>query len=159
MQRKGALEKPGEETGPRMRRFGGGMVLGIALLALVLLSIVYFVFDSLLGYVMVGVGSDEVGVQFVASQPVNVVGPGVYTDIRLFADIKKIAVRDIPFTVTDPEVLTKDKQRIGVKVTGTVRRPGLHKANVLIESWASYSTFYTQDDVLVDLRHLQRRPA
>ncbi len=53
------------------------------------------------------------------------------------------------FTIMDPEVLTKDQQRLGIEVAGTVHRPGLDKADIILASWANYSTFYTDDRVLV----------
>ena len=72
------------------------------------LLLVLFVIHSLTGYWLQGVGSTEVGIQMHAGQPVAVVGPGNYTDIQPFASLQRINVSALPFTATDPEVLTND---------------------------------------------------
>lgn len=120
-----------------------GGIAASAILFLVLLA------SPLLGYMFIGVGSTDVAIQFQASRPVAVVGPGVYTDLAPFADIRRINIAELPFAVRDEEVLTKDQQRVGIVVQGTVRRPGMDKANVLLENWARYSIFYTDDRALV----------
>lgn len=120
-----------------------GLVLAVAGLIFLL-----FIVHAFTGYWFEGVGSKEVGIQMHASQPYKVVGPGVYSDFQPFASLQKINVSEIPFTVDDPEVLTKDSQRIGVAVQGTVRRPGLDHADLLMSNWSRYSLYYTSDDDL-----------
>lgn len=121
----------------------------ITVVAIVALVIVFFVLHSILGYWLEGVGSKEVGIQMHAGQPIRVVGPGNYTDMTPFASLQRIDASELPFTVTDPEVLTKDSQRIGVTAQGTVRRPGFDKSDVLLANWARFSTFYTENKALV----------
>ena len=105
--------------------------------------------DWLFGYVLSSVNDKQVGVQFRASQPYQVVGPGVYSDIAFFAEMKTIDVAGLPFEAADPEVLTKDKQRIGLSMRGTVHRPDVSKGDVLLRNWAQYSIFYTNDEALI----------
>jgi hypothetical protein len=102
-----------------------------------------------MGYWLEGVGSKEVAIQMHAGQPIAVVGPGVYTDLTPFASLQRIDASELPFTATDPEVLTNDSQRIGVSLQGTVRRPGIDHADVLLGNWARFSTFYTNNEALV----------
>jgi hypothetical protein len=45
--------------------------------------------------------------------------------------------------------VTKDQQRIGVELRGTVHRPGLEKQDVLLRNWGTYGGFYTSDVPLV----------
>lgn len=120
--------------------------LGVAVVAI---AVVLVVLSSVFGYAFYQVSSTQVAIQFMAGQPIGVVGPGVYTDLRPFADIRTINVAGLPFEVADKEVLTKDEQRIGVTVTGTVHRPGLDKSDQIIRNWSQYSIFYTDDAALV----------
>lgn len=123
--------------------------LGVAVVAI---AVVLVAVSSVFGYAFYQVSSTQVAIQFMAGQPIGVVGPGVYTDLRPFADIKTIDVAGMPFQVEDKEVLTKDKQRIGVSVTGTVHRPGLDKADMILRNWSQYSIFYTDDTALVGVK-------
>lgn len=120
--------------------------LGGALGAIVVLLILGGFFVG--GYIFHGVGATEVGVQFVENKITNIVGPGMYYDVRFFAKLTNVDASGIPFMVVDKEVLTKDQQRIGVEVFGTVHRPDLSRAEVLRNSWAIYSTFYTNNEAL-----------
>jgi hypothetical protein len=121
-----------------------GLLIGLAVPVALL-----FVVSQFLGYALANVKDTQVGIQLHAGQPFRVVGPGVYTDLQPFAEMKTISIAGLPFEVQDPEVLTKDKQRIGVAVTGTVHRPGVDKSDVLLRNWAQYRTFYTDDMALV----------
>lgn len=115
----------------------------------VVLVLGFIVLSAVLGYWLEPVGSTQVGIQFQGNKPVNIVGPGIYTDLSPFADITRVETKDLPFMVTDPEVLTQDQQRIGVTASGTVRRPGMEKADVLLADWGRYSIFYKDDGALV----------
>jgi regulator of protease activity HflC (stomatin/prohibitin superfamily) len=116
----------------------GGVI--IAVIALVLLSA-----GSQFFYFLVRVEQQEVGVQFKSGQIVNIVGPGVYSDFGLFVEMKPVSSQAVPFDVTDPEIITKDKQRIGLRVTGDAFRPGLARVDVLRTNWAQYSQIYLDD--------------
>lgn len=133
-------------------RFRGQAAVGVAIIV-VALAVVLFIVHLFTGYWFEGVSSKEVGIKMHAGQPVGVVGPGVYTDLQPFADLQQINVSEIPFTVDDPEVLTRDSQRIGVQVQGTVRRPGLDRSDLLMQNWSRYSAYYTSDDALAGRDH------
>lgn len=129
-----------------------------AVVGLVLAVLFSFIFlddvVGLLGYYYVSVRSDEVGVKFDQNQPVEILGPGVYSDMGLqnifrFKGITTIKVNAISFEVSDPEVLTKDKQRMGVVIQGVVRRPGITNPEVLLSSWPIYRQFYQDDASLL----------
>ena len=62
----------------------------------------------------------EVGIKFRSGRIVDIVGPGVYSDIGLFVEMKRVSSSAVPFGVTDPEIITSDKQRIGVGTTGVI---------------------------------------
>lgn len=127
-----------------------GLRRGFLVIAGLLLALVAFTtLDSFFGYAMFRINADEVGVKFRASQAYKVVGPGVWTELGLWEDIKPVRISGLPFKVVDPEVLTKDQQRLGIEIAGTVHRPGIDKEDVMLSNWANYSTFYTNDLALV----------
>jgi hypothetical protein len=101
------------------------------------------------GYLWYDVDDQSIGVKFKANNPYEVVGSGKHTQIGLFESMKSVRVAGLPFNVTDEEVLTEDKQRLGIIVSGTVHRPGLAKPNVLLDNWSTYALFYLYDDKLV----------
>lgn len=126
-------------------RPGGNILLILAGIVVAILFLGYFFLG---GYVFHGVGPTEVGVQFQSNKITNIVGPGIYNDFAPFAKLTNVDASGIPFRVEDKEVLTKDKQRIGAVVFGTVHRPNLGRAEVLKNNWATYATFYTSNEAL-----------
>jgi len=90
-----------------------------------------------------------VGIRFRGNNPYEVVPPGRYTRFGLFEEMRAISISGLPFSVTDPEILTKDQQRLGYQVAGTIHRPGVEKMGEVIANWANYSIFYTNDQALV----------
>jgi 4-hydroxyphenylpyruvate dioxygenase-like putative hemolysin len=94
-----------------------GVILLIIIAGLLLVN-----FAGNFFYIFNGVEEQEVGVQFRNRQIVDVVGPGVYSDVGLFVELKPISVQAIAFTVQDEEIITADKQRIGLIVTGDIFR-------------------------------------
>jgi hypothetical protein len=105
--------------------------------------------SGIVGYVWHDVSANEVGIKMNANNPYEVVGPGKYTQIGLFESMVNISVNDLFFTISDDEVLTSDKQRIGVLVQGTVRRPGRGNPEVLLANYGRYKMFYTSDETLL----------
>jgi hypothetical protein len=77
-----------------------------------------------------------------------VVGPGVYSDFALYADIKRVSSEAVSFSVEDPEVITLDRQRVGLRVSGDAFRPGITQARQLQDLWPSYQGLYLSDDAL-----------
>ena len=120
------------------RRFGGILTLFIVLIGIILLA-------SLAGrffYFFVTVEQQEVGIQFQGGRIQEIVGPGVYSDAGLFVRLEKVSSQAIPFEVGDAEIITKDKQRIGVVVTGDIFRPGLAEKDLILANWAEYRGLY-----------------
>jgi hypothetical protein len=100
-------------------------------------------------YLLSKLEPNEVGVKLRSGQIVAVVGPGgVYSDIGLYASLEKIDTGAIPIDVSDPELITQDKQRVGLQVTADAFRPGVGKMDILQEKWASYRAIYTDDSSL-----------
>lgn len=102
---------------------------------------------SQFAYFLERVEPQEVGVQFQGGQIKGIVGPGVYSDFGLYVELKRVSSQAIPFNVRDEEIITKDKQRIGLVVTGDALRPGIARTDVLLANWAQYSQLYLDDVV------------
>ena len=115
--------------------------LGIAVAGIFLLSI-----SSRFFYFFEQIDQDEVGVQFESGRIKNVVGPGLYSDAGLFVDLVRVPSRAVPFEVEDAELITKDKQRIGLVVSGDIFRPGLADASIITALWAKYNQLFTIDE-------------
>ncbi|MCC6456514.1 MAG: SPFH domain-containing protein [Caldilineaceae bacterium] len=116
-----------------------GVVVFVALLFLLSLSSNFFYFFE-------RVSASEVGVQFVSGRIKDVVGPGVYSDAGLFVDMERVSIQSVGFSVSDAELITKDKQRIGVVVTGDVFRPGLEGKDKIVQLWGEYSALFLSDE-------------
>lgn len=100
-------------------------------------------------YVLSKLEPNELGVKLRSGQVVAVVGPGgVYSDIGLYAELVRIKTSAVPVDVTDPELITKDKQRVGLQVTADTFRPGIGKADVILEKWAQYRSIYSDDEAM-----------
>ena len=117
-----------------------------AVIVIVALAVVLTV-GSNFAYFLVRVEQQEVGVQFRSGRIHNIVGPGVYSDVGLFVELVKVSSQAIPFVVSDPEIITKDKQRIGLVVSGDIFRPGLADFDEIRRLWAQYRGFYLNDDL------------
>jgi len=113
--------------------------IGVALVLMMSVSSQFFYFFE-------QVAQDEVGVQFESGRIKNIVGPGIYNDTGLFVELKRVPSRAVPFEVEDAELITKDKQRIGLVVTGDIFRPGLADADRLRELWAKYNQLFLNDE-------------
>lgn len=128
------------------RRFSGGSPI---ILAVVVIIIVFFllVFSSNFYYAFERVDEQEVGVKFQGGKIQDIVGPGVYSDVGLFVDLVRVSSQGIPFSVQDDEIITKDKQRIGLVVSGDVFRPGVAEKDTIRSLWAKYRGIYLNDEL------------
>lgn len=119
--------------------------------AIVILVVVLVVlgFGSQFFYFFKKVDAQEVGIQFTSGRIKNVVGPGVYSDFGLYVSMVKVSSQSIPFTVDDPEIITKDKQRMGAVVSGDIFRPGETEKDVLRANWSKYRGLYTDNAAAV----------
>lgn len=105
------------------------------------------------GYIMKSVGETELGVKLIRNKVVEILPPGVYTDIGFFRKLVTINIEHINWCAVDPEVLTSDSQRIGLAVCGTVQRPT--NAETIISGWASFKVYYTNDLGLAGEYHFE----
>ncbi len=128
------------------------IVRNLAIGAVVLLIVIPVLFgvSGQFVYLLETVGPGEVGLQLRGGQVENVVGPGVYSDFGLYVDLKRVSSAALPFSVRDEEIITSDKQRIGLVVTGDLFRPGTAQKDVLLANWAQYSQVYLDDSVALD---------
>jgi hypothetical protein len=125
-----------------------GLIAALAVAGIVL--VVLFVFGRNFFYLLSQVDAQEVGVQFEQGRISGIVGPGVYSDFGLYVELKRVSSEAVKFDVSDPEIITADKQRIGLRVTGDAFRPGLASADVLQAKWAQYSTLFLDDQVAAE---------
>ena len=110
-------------------------VVVIALIALTFVLRSFWYFDV--------INNDEVGVKIRAGQIQGVVQPGIVYDFGLFVSIVKIKTSAVSVSVTDEELITSDKQRIGLQVTADVFRP--RDEETVSANYGRYRTMYTND--------------
>src|SRR4026208_1796088 len=82
------------------------------------------------------INNDEVGITIEAGQIQGVKQPGIAYDLGLFVELVKIKTSAVPITVDDPELITSDKQRIGLEVSADVFRP--READLVTSNYARY---------------------
>lgn len=110
--------------------------IGVVLLAILVRPFWYFeVIDN-----------DEVGIGIQAGQIRAVRQPGIAYDFGLFVQLVKIKTSAVAITVDDPELITSDKQRIGLEVTADVFRP--RESDLVTTNYARYRGIYTDDTAL-----------
>lgn len=117
----------------------------IGIVTLVAIAIV-FTFSSQFFYAFERIDETEVGVRFVSGRIKDIVGPGVYNDFGLFVEMQRVSSQAVPFAVGDDELITQDKQRIGLVVTGDIFRPRLAESERLQQLWPEYNQLYLFDD-------------
>ncbi len=123
--------------------------LGKILIIIIAIGFLFFLLN-LAGnffYFLAPVEEQEVGIQFQNRQIQNVVGPGVYSDVGIYVGLETISSQAIPFEVRDEEIITSDKQRIGLIVTGDVFRPGVGDADLIRAQWSRYRGIYLEDEL------------
>jgi hypothetical protein len=112
------------------------VVVGIALLAILIRPFWYFEV----------INNDEVGIGIQAGQIHSIKQPGIAYDLGLFVQLIKIKTSAVAITVGDPELITSDKQRIGLEVTADVFRP--RETDLVTTNYARYRGIYTDDSAL-----------
>ncbi len=90
--------------------------------------------------------NDQVGITIEAGEIQSVLQPGIAYDFGLFVDLVKITTSAVAITVDDPELITIDKQRIGLEVTADVFRP--READIVISNYSRYRNIYLNDESL-----------
>ena len=131
------------------RRRISGKTIGRLFLVIGGLIIVVIIFNMMgnFFYFLNPVEEQEVGVQFRNRRIYDIVGPGVYSDVGIFVDLQTISTQAIPFNVPDEEIITSDKQRIGLVVTGDIFRPGLEDQDLIQAQWSRYRGIYLDDEL------------
>lgn len=141
--------EPGDNPRPRepfrVFRATGGILLVVAVIA-VLITLIGLASPHF--YLFRQVREDQVGVKIRGGQIVGVVPPGVYSDIGFFVRMDTYSTQEYKFTATDPEVITKDTQRIGVTVAGSVFRPSIADEAKVQTLWTQYKSIYINDEAL-----------
>ena len=140
------------------RQFPSGSPFVVAIVVIV---VVFFllVFSSNFYYAFERVDEQEVGVQFEGGRIKDVVGPGVYTDVGLYVSMERVSSQAIPFQVQDEEIITLDKQRIGLLVSGDIFRPNINQKDTLQRLWAQYRGIYLEDELARSRMQDQARQA
>ena len=128
------------------RRMLGGLPFILVIVGIIVVLILLN-FARNFFYAFERVNEQEVGVQFQGGRIKGVVGPGVYTDVGLFVEIVRVSGQAIPFSVQDDEIITKDKQRIGLVVSGDIFRPNIAEGDVIQRLWAQYRSIYLEDEL------------
>ncbi|MXZ19144.1 MAG: hypothetical protein F4Y84_00760 [Caldilineaceae bacterium SB0665_bin_25] len=141
---------------PRRLPSGSPFVMVIVIVVVILFLML---FARNFFYAFERVNEQEVGVQFQGGRIKDVVGPGVYTDVGLFVQLVRVSSQAIPFNVQDEEIITKDKQRIGLMVSGDIFRPNISQADTIQALWAQYRGIYLQDDLARSRMQDQARQA
>ena len=121
--------------------------LGKILIIIIAIGVLFFLLN-LAGnffYFLAPVEEQEVGIQFQNRQIQGVVGPGVYSDVGIYVGLETISSQAIPFEVRDEEIITSDKQRIGLIVTGDIFRPSVGDADLIRNQWSRYRGIYLDD--------------
>jgi len=142
---------PKKSNTKKFAMIGGGAV-GVIILLLVI-SLLFGAF----GFIMQKVDTNEVGLILKAGKPVELVGPGVYSRWGPFSyyDMEQINTSAIEFCAEDPEVLTtaeaeENPIRIGVKVCGSIFRPGLELGlQEFGKLFGKYRPMYLSDNPIV----------
>ena len=147
-QNQGQNQNQNQKSAPERPRFSflssiPGWLVGLvlAVIAIVVLANVsksFWYFEV--------VENDQVGVTVEAGKIQGVVQPGIAYDFGLFVDLIKITTSAVAITVDDPELITIDKQRVGLEVTADVFRP--READVVISNYSLYRNIYQNDDAL-----------
>lgn len=107
--------------------------------------VVVFIFLRAFWYFQV-IENDEVGIKIKAGQITGIAQPGIAYDFGLFVQLVKIKTSAVAITVEDQELITSDKQRIGLQVTADVFRPT--QADIVSANYSRYKSLYVDDDAL-----------
>lgn len=92
------------------------------------------------------VATDQSGVIVDGGKIKSCQGPGVYTDLGYFVDLREVSNATLTFEVADPQIATKDSQLVGISVTIQARRNSdCDSLTNLLTNWPAL----TADDPLI----------
>jgi len=120
------------------KRLIWGVVIIIAVIVLASLVRPFWYFEV--------INNDEVGIAIEAGEIRTIKQPGIAYDVGLFVQLVKINTSAVAITVDDAELITSDKQRIGLEVTADVFRP--RETDLVTSNYARYRGIYTSDTAL-----------
>ena len=134
----------GSESSPQKQKTGFSRRLFRPGIILILLALLAFFFSQHF-YFFKKVNPDEIGIRQRGGRIVEVVGPGMYSDVGLFVQLETYSTQEYDWVSTDPEVITFDQQRLGVVVSGSIFRPSISDVAMVKMLWTQYKTLYTSD--------------
>lgn len=140
-------KKPGDPRPERPNPFANFRVprtLVQVVVLVVVLAVVFSVMRSFWYFEVIE--NNEVGVAIEAGQVVDIKQPGIAYDIGLFVRLVKIRTSAVAVVVDDPELITFDKQRIGLQVTADIFRSS--EPDTLKSNYGRYNSIYTDDTAL-----------
>lgn len=95
------------------------------------------------------VQENEVGVLLFKNQVIDVVGAGVITDMRYWADLKVTNIDTLTFSVEDPEVLTSGNQAVGIRITIQGRRRS--DAESIRNIYSNWNSIFKNNEALINV--------
>jgi hypothetical protein len=90
--------------------------------------------------------NDQIGIKIRAGQIYQIVQPGIAYDFGLFVQLVKIKTSSVAITVDDAELITSDKQRLGLQVSADVFRPS--EPDIVTANYSDYKNLYIDDGAL-----------
>ena len=129
-----------------IKRFAGGASVFGTIIVVVIILALLLAFSSQFFYLFERIDEQEIGVKLQGGRIVDIVGAGVYSDFGLFVEMEHMSRQAIPFTVIDEEIITKDKQRIGLTVAGSIFKPAIAEKATLLANWSDYRNLYLNDN-------------
>ena len=127
------------------RIFNPRLILGVIFVFLAF--IVVTVIGGRFFYFLEPVEESEFGVKIRNSRIEEVVGPGIYSDVGINVRLERVSTQAISFSVMDAEIITADKQRIGLVVSGDIFRP--NDRDSIRTGWNRWRGIYTDDELAV----------
>ena len=121
------------------------LILGVIFIFLAFIAVT--VIGGRFFYFLEPVEEQEIGVKIRNSRIEEVVGPGIYSDVGINVRLERVSTQAISFTVTDAEIITADKQRIGLVVSGDIFRP--NDRDNIRAGWNRWRGIYTDDELAV----------
>jgi hypothetical protein len=140
----------GEEAKEYPKGLSAIIVIVVVLLSafIIVLACVALLFFSSGSYFNEEIKPYEVGVQTQSGMVKAIVGPGTYSDIGWGVGLERISCEAVLFAIEDPEVITKDRQRIAIAISGDILRSC--DKEFIEETWLAFRQLYLEDDALLN---------
>jgi len=90
---------------------------------------------------------DEVGIALYKNEIESCKSAGVYTDGRWYADMDKVSLETMTFSVSDPEVATRDNQLVGITITLQVQRSS--ECNALQQMFTNWPSLVKDNEAVI----------